>query len=105
MEVLSRQRCVHHPGREAVARCPECGQFFCRECVVEHDDRVICAECLKRMVKAPVKARERFAALLKVAFCVLGFFVAWLFFYETGRLLLLIPTSFHDGTLWRHSDS
>jgi len=102
MEALSRQRCLHHPAREAVARCPECGRFFCRECVVEHDDRVICAECLKRLVRAPGGSRARFAALSRLGYGLAGFILAWLFFYGFGRMLLLIPSSFHDGTLWRH---
>jgi uncharacterized paraquat-inducible protein A len=105
MEAISRQRCLHHPEREAVARCPECKQFFCRECVIEHDDRVICAECLKKMAAGPSRARARFAAAGRIVICLIGFFAAWLFFYEAGRLLLLIPTSFHDGTIWKHSDS
>ena len=104
MEVLSLQRCVHHSGREAVARCPECGQFFCRECIVEHDDRVLCAECLKRLARRPGRGRDRFAALMRIGGCCAGLLIAWVFFYEAGRVLLMIPTSFHDGTLWRHDD-
>ena len=46
---LTHQRCFHHSHREAVARCPECRQFYCRECVTEHDYRVICATCLKKI--------------------------------------------------------
>jgi hypothetical protein len=30
-----------------------------------------------------------------------GLLMAVLFFYWAGQLLLLIPTSFHDGTLWK----
>jgi hypothetical protein len=100
LQELSRQRCLHHPEREAVARCPECARFFCRECITEHDDRVVCADCLKRLAHAAGPARARFAWLPRLAWCALGFLLAWLFFYETGRALLLIPTSFHDGTLW-----
>ena len=36
MSNLIHQRCSNHPGREAAVRCPECGRFFCRECVTEH---------------------------------------------------------------------
>ena len=97
------QRCLHHPTREAVARCPECEHFFCRECITEHEDRVICANCLKQLVRVSGKRGRRFAGLFRIFFCTLGLLVAWLFFYETGRALLLIPTSFHDGTLW-HSE-
>lgn len=98
-EVVYR-RCVHHALREAVARCPECRQFFCRECIVEHEDRVICAECLKRLVPAAGRSGARFAGVRAGAVCALGFLAAWLFFYEAGRALLQMPASFHDGTLW-----
>jgi hypothetical protein len=32
---------------------------------------------------------------------VSGFLLAWLFFYLVGRILLLVPSSFHEGTLWK----
>ena len=101
---LVQQRCLHHPEREAVARCPECGQFFCRECITEHDDRVICADCLKRLAQASAMKRGRLAGVRRIAACAFGFFVAWVYYYEIGRMLLLIPASFHDGTLW-HLDT
>jgi len=103
MQAFQHQHCLNHPIREAVARCPECGGFFCRECITEHEDRVICAQCLKKLmelVRLTGKGRLRFAGLSRVAYCALGLVIGWLFFYETGRILLLIPTSFHDGTLW-----
>lgn len=104
MEALTRQRCLHHPGREAVARCPECGGFFCRECITEHDDRVICATCLRQLARTPEKRRARLGAVRTVVYCAVSVVAAWLFFYETGKALLLIPTSFHDGTLWQSED-
>src|SRR5580658_7631208 len=35
---LLDQRCFNHDLREAVAQCPSCKRFFCRECVTEHAD-------------------------------------------------------------------
>jgi hypothetical protein len=99
-QTLTRQRCLHHPVREAVARCPSCGQFYCRECVVEHDDRVICADCLQRIARPDAKKRRSAAWLSQLVLGGLGLLTAWFFFYEAGQVLLLIPTSFHDGTLW-----
>ena len=43
MEDLVHQRCFNHMLREAVACCPECRRYFCRECVTEHEDKVLCA--------------------------------------------------------------
>jgi hypothetical protein len=104
MHPLTQQRCLHHPLREAVARCPECGGFFCRECVTEHDDRVICANCLRQLATAATSSRNRLGAMRRVLFFGLGVLVSWVFFYEIGRTLLLIPTSFHDGTVWHSTD-
>jgi hypothetical protein len=104
MQAFQHQRCLHHPEREAVARCPECGGFFCRECITEHEDRVICAQCLKGLVRVTGQSRMRFAGFSRAGYCALGVVIAWLFFYETGKILLLIPTSFHDGTLWHQAD-
>ena len=50
--------------REAVARCPECTQFFCRECITEHDDRVLCSACLKKLARVPLTRRPGFATFL-----------------------------------------
>ncbi|MGB8355531.1 MAG: rhomboid family protein [Chthoniobacteraceae bacterium] len=99
---LIAQRCHHHGDREAVARCPECGLFYCRECVTEHDDRVICASCLRKSSGTVKSRRQRFAWLGRLLVCGVGILVAWLFFYSMGRLLLLTPTSFHEGTLWEN---
>ena len=103
MKDLAHQRCFNHAQREAVARCPECGHFFCRECVTEHDDRVICAACLGKLARAPLLRRRAFAGLVRSAQCALGLFVAWFFFYLIAEALLSIPASFHEGTLWHVS--
>lgn len=103
MDRLIHQRCFNHSLREAAARCPECGRFFCRECVTEHDDRVICAACLRHLAQAPLTQRAGFVAVVRVGQCVAGLMVAWLFFYLLGDLLVSLPDSFHEGTLWRSS--
>jgi hypothetical protein len=98
---LLHQRCFNHAAREAVARCPECGHFFCRECITEHDDRVICAACLKKLARAPLLRRPGFAWAIRAVQCAFGIFVVWFFFYLVGEGLLALPSSFHEGTLWR----
>ena len=101
MPTLTHQRCLNHARREAVARCPACLQFFCRECVTEHDDRVICAACLKQLVRVPLLQRPGFAGTLRAAQGLLGLMTAWFFFYLIGAALLSLPTPFHEGTLWQ----
>lgn len=100
MPALTHQRCFNHATREAVARCPECSQFFCRECVTEHEDRVICSACLKKLARVPLFQRPAFAGGLRAAQCLLGLFVGWFFFYLIGATLVKLPTAFHEGTLW-----
>ncbi len=101
MSILTDSRCLNHPRREAVARCPECRQFFCRECVTEHGDRVVCAACLRALVRPEVQRRIRLAGMAKAGMCAAGVFISWLFFYWIAEGLLAIPDSFHEGTVWK----
>ena len=102
MKDLSRQRCFNHKFREAVARCPECGRFFCRECIAEHEDRVLCASCLDRLLASSQGRPLRFTGLMRCMQFLFGFMVLWIFFYYAGQVLLSLPTSFHEGTLWQN---
>ena len=97
---MIEQRCFHHEFREAASRCPICLRYFCRECVTEHDDRVLCAECLKKVVARETVRIRPFRRVLGGLLPIAGLLMAWLFFYALGRTLLLIPAAVHDGTLW-----
>jgi hypothetical protein len=103
MQNLAEQRCFNHAGREAVARCPECTQFYCRECITEHDDRVLCAACLRKLARVPLFRRRGFARTFRTAQVMVGLMAAWLFFYLIGSALLSIPASFHEGQLWQRN--
>jgi len=100
---LVRQLCAHHAQREAAARCPECGRFFCRECVIEHDDRILCASCLKRFLKKSGSKASRFTPFVRAGQLLLGFMILWLFFYYLGQVLISLPASFHEGTVWKQA--
>jgi hypothetical protein len=100
---IASQRCFNHAQREAVARCPECGRCFCRECISEHQDRMLCADCLRKLASLPTPKRRGLAGLLRLGQCALGMLLVWFFFYLLGEGLLRLPTSFHEGTLWRAS--
>ncbi len=100
-EALAHARCFNHATREAVARCLECGRYYCRECITEHDERVICAVCLRRLsARGPARVWANLLALWRVLQAGAGLLTLWLFFYLIARLLLLIPDSFHEGTIW-----
>ena len=101
--VLIHQRCFNHAQREAAARCPECGHAYCRECVTEHEDRVICAACLRELVKPPFTKRSGFVGIVRTLQVLAGLFTVWLFFYLFGQVLLSLEESFHEGTIWQGS--
>ncbi len=100
---LQEQRCFNHLLREAVARCPECRHFFCRECITEHDDRVICAACLAKLGRSSLLQRRGAARIVSIAQCAFGVMTAWFFFNLIGDRLLTMPAAFHEATLWRRS--
>ncbi len=101
---LHARRCARHAEREAAARCPDCRGFFCRECVVEHRGKFLCAACLERAIgtNAATARRRRWRAVGREAATLLaGVFVLWLLFYGGGALLEKLPPDFHDGTIWK----
>jgi hypothetical protein len=92
---LLNQRCFNHVNREAAARCPSCLRFYCRECVTEHEGRMMCANCVARL-QAP-QARRSSSGVLWSMFSVVGVLMAWLIFYYLGMGLARIPATFHGG--------
>lgn len=100
MPSLLLQRCLNHAGREAVVRCPECHHFFCRECVTEHDDRMLCAACLMKLARLPLTRRPALARVIRLCQCAFGFLLVWFLFFVLGEKLSREPNSFHKETLW-----
>ena len=100
MNSIASRKCVQHPTREAIARCPSCHEHFCRECVVEHDGALLCAACLARLGTPAETRRRAWTRLREVAVTALGVVVMWLAFYSLGALLKAIPTTVHEGTIW-----
>ena len=94
---LLDQRCFQHDGREAVAQCPSCKLFFCRECVTEHDGRMICVTCVNALTRDTDQS-ERAAKALWTVTALLGLLIAWLVFYYLGLALARIPSKFHSAT-------
>jgi len=82
--MISSARCLNHEERLAAARCLACGNSFCRECVTEHDGRLICAACLrKRRPAASARVNwQRHLAVPVMAIAALS--GSWLLFYATG---------------------
>jgi hypothetical protein len=100
---LPSQSCLRHVTRPAVARCPSCHQSYCRECIVEHDYKLICADCLRALIESQSPARARFRLpLAAVVQVVVGLALIWLGLYCAGLLLQRIPADVHDGLIWTH---
>lgn len=98
MSSLAQARCYQHVSREAVARCPDCERFYCRECVTEHDGRMICRSCLKLLLESENQQKVGwFSTVGGSVFAIIGFIFGVGVFYLIGRLLLRIPSNFHNG--------
>jgi hypothetical protein len=99
---LRARRCVRHSEREAVARCSRCGGFFCRECVVDHTGKLVCAVCLaKATAVSALKPKRSWAGVRRKLSVLVGVMVLWVLFYVLGSLLLTIPAEYHDAGVWR----
>ena len=94
---FARRRCHTHPEREAAARCPGCARPFCRECVSEHDDRLLCAACLRREAAAATQARplRDYSTLTRTLGALAGLALAGLFFYAIGSALASFDNDVH----------
>jgi hypothetical protein len=106
MSVVAARKCVRHSAREAIARCPSCGEHFCRECVVEHNGVLLCADCLAAEAASRQTAKRanwsRFGEVMLTVACVA---LLWVVFYGFGQFLKLIPAKVHEGTVWRPENS
>jgi hypothetical protein len=101
LDQLHRQRCFHHAEREAVAQCPPCQHYYCRECITEHNSRVMCKTCLNALTLAPPARGGIRRIILAFSQFLLGFVLLWILFTSLGQFLIALPSSFHEGTVWQ----
>ncbi len=82
-----------------MARCRSCGLACCRECVVEHEFRLVCADCLRREAE---RAGGRGGRVAWAAFgqWVVAAGVVWVIFYAVAAGWRRVPEVFHDGVIW-----
>ena len=83
-----------------MCRCLVCAKYYCRECVIEYDDRLICAACLRKLTQSSPQTRA-LGHTTGVVCTFTGLLLAWIFFYYAGQVLILIPSAFHEGTVWQ----
>ncbi len=83
---LAEQRCWNHERREAACRCPDCRRYFCRECVTEHQQRLLCAACLRQATEGATRRHGRtFGAVVPVVAAAL---LCWLWFLAVADALI-----------------
>jgi hypothetical protein len=94
-----QQRCWNHEEREAVCRCPLCLRCFCRECVTEHETRLLCAACLQSIAHERQERRGKLRRLIPVSMALAGVVLVWFVFYGVGESL--IESAAHlEQTAW-----
>ena len=101
MQDITHQRCLNHRAREAVARCPECGRFFCRECITEHEDQVLCATCLLKRLKPDRQRYHRHQWVYRWGHFLTGLILLYVLFFYFAQILLSLPIAFHEGSIWQ----
>jgi len=99
-ENVTQQHCWNHPVRGAVCRCPVCHRAFCRECVSEHESRLLCAACIRASVAASDRARvRRTSPVLFTAMAFASTLLAWAIFFSIGQIIMESVT-LADRSAW-----
>lgn len=94
------QRCWTHEAREAVCRCPGCGHSFCRECVTEHESRLLCAACLASQARSSAGAHVQARPPVRVVLTLAGVILAWAIFFAAAESLLTL-TERSEAAAWQ----
>lgn len=85
-QTIALSKCLIHTAREAVARCPQCRQFFCRECITEHGGRVLCAPCLAKQARTANETGKLAWIRLPVA-AAAAFLLLWMVLFQAARFI------------------
>jgi hypothetical protein len=86
-EQLKHKRCFNHASREAAARCPNCKQDFCRECITEHAGKMLCVNCLKASSEKKKKKRRFLHSVFNVFIFIAAIILIYLCFAWMGRAI------------------
>jgi hypothetical protein len=85
-----QQRCWNHEAREAACRCPACGRSYCRECVSEHEGRLLCAACLSGVTAGLEPDGGRWRKLGPAAMIAAAILLAWLTYWAAGESVMAV---------------
>jgi hypothetical protein len=78
-----------------VSLCVECRRAYCRECVVDHDGRLICAACLVRLRAPSAGGSRALQRTFSAAGMAVTLLLCWIVFYMAGRLLMTAEPEHH----------
>ena len=84
---LMSKKCFNHADRVAGAKCLECGNFFCAECITAHEGRRTCSNCLKQLHDHE-KVRRSGKSHLTIIMAIMGAAIVILLFYAIGTKLI-----------------
>ncbi len=88
-------KCSNHIEREAVARCPRCKKDYCRECVTEYKEEMLCINCLS-LIPDKKKSKSSFLGSLFLLFLfAISFLITTSIFYLIGEMFSGADT-FHN---------
>ena len=95
-ESLSAIKCITHIDREAVARCCQCNQYYCRECIVEHEGDMICTQCLSQNNQSLIEKKESSGWISHLFIFAMSTVLLLFLFYSLGWFISIIPDSFDN---------
>ena len=99
MSPALHQHCWNHEGREAVCLCPVCRRGFCRECVTEHESRLVCAACLRTIARSRPAAVRRRGWAGAAALTLAGVVLSWFLLFTAGEALMTFSARL-ERTAW-----
>ena len=97
---IQHQRCFNHANREPVAKCPHCNRFYCRECITEHNRKLVCSKCLEEITSKDEKKSNTMVALCEFLIMLIGFSGVMFILAILGWFLMQIPNDIHTGAKW-----
>src|SRR3954471_10181065 len=98
--LLLGQRCANHELREAVCRCPQCRRSLCRECVTDHEGRLVCAACLRISTRSAAAPRRGSRHTKEIGMALAGVLLAWAMFFGAAQSLITI-TERSEQAAWQ----
>jgi len=70
--------------------CPGCARYYCRECVTEHEARLLCAACVAGLVARPRREGVLRRKLIGPVAAAGGLLAAWTLLYGAARVVVEI---------------